>query len=343
VDGCGITDPCQVPFIVYSILHLETTNQREWNSAVWGDDDFLQTVVTRVSHMPQLSSIAARRRLFSEGDVKVVSVKPWTNSSRDEMNQTRGITILLSVSISTGLQGTQMRNAAWSSSNLSPTGPGQQLWEILSRPFRGVPPATHSTCDPFVLFPLAKDAVELADGILKHPAFGDYLAQGLTNCSNAKVVSSWTTGVQVYDDAINDYSHATRLNQTQLTFLWFAFGVSAFLFIVSLLSCLGQDCPSLYRVVVQILRRQLMGKPSEKLKQADDMNDGDALDRRGSSFLSPSRGSYHASTTTSSSSSRYTIDYLEGDCDADPIPIEFKKGRTPNKRYSAVRQFKSDP
>ena len=84
--------------------------------------------------------------------------------------------------------------------------------------------SAHTTCEEADLYPLAKDAVEVANGILEHKQFVPKLIQrmqdiertiqvdrspflpiykNIRNAQGSRLLSSWTINTQVYDDDIN--------------------------------------------------------------------------------------------------------------------------------------------
>jgi hypothetical protein len=307
IDACGRTDPCVVPFLVHAILVLETRKEdHEWTLKAL---EHFQKEFTRVSHLPEFSSIAARRPLFQEGDVDVLVVRPWRENSEDDPDKvemtdeapkgSKGIQLILQVSIANPKvhkissrtserklrskedwfeKGRQLVTLVRQYFSLSKPAPDPHatvrralmsvekprellqevgvLWQNLTQPFRK--PKQAFTCNPSDLYPLAKDAVELANGILEHPKFGKRLIENMPPYRKARVVSSWTIGTQVYDDKINYYGHIAT---TPYLFIFrVLYETSIVFFFLSLCSCLIQ-CFQTYRHWCGALRRKCCGKP----------------------------------------------------------------------------------
>ena len=187
-------------------------------------------------------------------------------------------------------------------------------------------------CDPFRLFPLARDAVELADGILKHPAFGDNLAQTLSFCSSATIVSSWTRGVQVYHDVVPESSSQHVISPVQMVVLQCALVVSTVLFVLSLFWWFCSEYQYIHHAL-RTLRFKIFGHSRwtqhEKVKgeEPSDLHEGSALvlQRESTSLI-----------TGRIRSPRYSKRDLDGAMGELHLPLEAKHGRTPTKRYTTV-------
>jgi hypothetical protein len=204
-QACGRSDPCIVPFLVHVIFVLEGPGD-EWTNE---QEEILRKELTAVANQPD-------RHFFEEGDVNILVARPWYGSDDDDMMDDReysqktgensetdplGIQVILQISISNP-------KALKSISNNNQHQHGRHLlqevgviWTNLTQVFRS--PTSTSMCDPYDLYPLAKDAHEIANNILTHPTFASRLAQNLKPYDKVRLISSWTIGTQVYDDYIN--------------------------------------------------------------------------------------------------------------------------------------------
>jgi hypothetical protein len=239
VDACGRSDPCLVPFLVHSSLVLEGSIQY--------DDETFRREFTKVAHLVDFSSTKAKRYLFQEGDVDVLVVRPWYDDDDDEKweegkdsnrritsdgQHALGIQLILQVSIfNPRAQKTEQIHTH--RSLLQEIG---VLWTNMTQPFRE--PPSQSTCDLSDMYPLAKDAVELAYGVLENDNFGPRLIKDLAWYHRARVLSSWTTSTQVIDDTSNAVGSITV---TSSVFIFRVFYEASLMFVfVSLLSFLVQ-------------------------------------------------------------------------------------------------------
>jgi hypothetical protein len=205
--------------------------------------------------------MAARRKLFQQGDVDVLVVRPWykddeewdeeevekdgeKNEEVGEERQASGVQLILQVSL---FNPNALKQASAHRSLLQEVG---VLWTNLTQSFRSPKPG--STCDPSDLYPLAKDAVELANGILEHQEFGDRLVENMPSYHTARVVSSWTIGTQIYDDYVN-YLGPIAMNPYLFLFR-ILFEASLVFFLVSMISFLCQTLVN-YRHRILCCRR----------------------------------------------------------------------------------------
>jgi len=361
IDACReihLDDPCRVPYVVHAVLRWETMMMEPPQTWTMSFLQEFQTIVTQVSHMPQFSSIAARRKLFSEGDVQIVSVTPWDEDEEEEEEDeipARVFRIVFQVSIADERSNTtyfmdhpSRRVSGASSSSWRLLSYSTQLWETLLQPFQGLGyVSTSSTCDPIVLFPLAKDAVELADGIFKHPVFGDYLTKALTSRnmgSQAKIMSSWITGVKVYEDPMDvRYYHSPVLEYlgiagTYLTVLYVALWISIILFVISMMGWFypNDSSTTYHRWIIRILRFKACCKPkwyTQHVKQSEDdiIDDKNSLDSPLGSLSSTNGHSHHHPR-------RRIRNVVDASGESHLVVVKPKRGRTPTKRYSATRQ-----
>jgi hypothetical protein len=228
VDACGRSDPCVVPFLVHAILVLEYHSSVE-NWTLASLDAFSHEFV-RVAHLPEFSSSAANRQrtLFHPGDVDVLVVRPWYDDDDEEFDdhdqeedknhnnatqvttrptrQALGIQLILQVSI---FNPNAQQISTPSTTPVVEENRGRHLlqeigvlWTNLTKPFRT--PQSSTTCDTSSdLYALAKDAMELANGILEHENFGTRLVQDMPSYHKGRVISAWTIGTQVYDEYVN--------------------------------------------------------------------------------------------------------------------------------------------
>jgi hypothetical protein len=260
VDACGRSDPCAVPFLVHAILVLEGAAE-EWTLTSL---ETFQEEFTKVSHLAEFSSIAARRNLFQQGDVDVLIVRPWYNDddewedeeeagNEQEERQASGIQLILQISIFNPKAHKISPEAE--RSLLQEVG---VLWTDFTFPFRL--PKQEFTCNPSDLYPLAKDAVELANGILEHEGFGERLAESMPSYHTARVISSWTIGTQVYDGNVN---YLGPIAMTPYLFLLRILYEASLVFVfISILSCIGQMFTAYRHLCSPIFRRWCCGKPA---------------------------------------------------------------------------------
>jgi hypothetical protein len=227
IDACGRSDPCIVPFLVHAIVVL-VGDPTVWTPAY--QDIFRKAFTDAVHALTYISSgsingAAARRRIFDEGDINILTARPWygetdevvedesdtqpdvkdkednsttTNGNGDE--KAIGIKLILEVSIAnpkaeplySGDQNGGRREL------LQEVG---VLWTNLTQVFRSS--TRSSTCNPLDLYPLAKDARTVASTILPHPEFFYHLVPNLLGFDDVILISAWTIGTQVYDDRVN--------------------------------------------------------------------------------------------------------------------------------------------
>ena len=205
IDACGRSDPCIVPFLVHAIFVLEGPTD-EWTNV---QEDIFRKELTAAANQPD-------RHLFEEGDINILIARPWYGSDDDDVkdegedveqvdentqSDPLGMQVILQISISNP-------KALKSISNNNQHQHGRQLlqevgviWSNLTQVFRS--PTSTSMCDPYDLYPLAKDAHEIANNILTHRIFTASLGQNMKPYDKVRLVSSWTIGTQVYDDYIN--------------------------------------------------------------------------------------------------------------------------------------------
>jgi hypothetical protein len=250
VDACGRADPCRVPFIVHAILVFPGGSADAWTKQSL--DIFTQAFV-ETAHNADFSSMASHRRLFDAGDVDVLVVQPWhageddnfdeldeinkQNKSSEEENL--GLKIVVQVSIFNP----KARPIAPTSSSDGPHrriedsgDPSSTVHRTILQEIEAIfmmrnmtslfqrKKSAHTTCEEADLYPLAKDAVEVANGILEHKQFVPKLIQrmqdiertitvdespfltiykNIRNAQDSRLLSSWTINTQVYDDDIN--------------------------------------------------------------------------------------------------------------------------------------------
>lgn len=313
VDACGRSDPCVIPFLVHAILVFEGAGGGDlgWGAAAL---DAFNEQFFRVAHLPEFSSVAARRVLFHPGDVDVLVVRPWYNDDEEEkfdeffndndeegVNGTQierealGIQLILQVSIFN-------HNA----DKIEKHGRGllQELgvrWTNWTKPFFRSPSAS-TTCDASsdLYYALAKDAAELASGILEHDDFGARLVQDMPYYHNGRVLSAWTIETQIYDDYVNFLGPIG--SSPYLLIFRILFESSSFFLIISIISfgiqrlasylrwcCIVENCPRKrpFRCFGSwfIARYQQVPDADEN----DDSNDDDSLrDKiRGSASIPP--------------------------------------------------------
>ena len=259
IGSCGRSDPCIVPFLVHAIFILEKAEKSvianespSESPAYWTphvQDTFLRSLVSAAHHPDVYKFDTNNHRenfLFGEGDVDILVAHPWygdeeeighlkygdesntkgnisSHQNDDEVgeNTPLGVQLILQISISNpNAIAKWHKSQGGSRSLLQEVG---VVWSNFTSVFRGS--EATSVCDPFDLYPLAKNANLLSDEILANPTFlsllvaentdiyddGDETHQILRDggkkvlkgFSSVRLESSWTIGTQIYDDSIN--------------------------------------------------------------------------------------------------------------------------------------------
>ena len=224
VDVCGRSDPCVVPYLVHAILVLEGNGIMNTNSSSSYLIQFIDTFVQsfhKVAHSEEFFSFAPSHDLFQPGDVDVLIVRPWygddaeeeealdeiikeygVNTTVETLQEPLGVQIILHISIANP----NFQRVNRSRNLLQEIG---VIWSNLTEPFRTAKATT--TCHNEELYPLAKDAVELANDILGKAEFGDRLAQEIPACTKGRVVSSWTIETEVNDAQFNNLGPTVKV------------------------------------------------------------------------------------------------------------------------------------
>jgi hypothetical protein len=224
IDACGRSDACVVPYIVHAILVMEG-NVDEWNS---DSSELFRQEFTRVAHLPEFynNGVARGHDVFHEGDVNLLIVRAFNDDNADnvgrggdqEKREPTGIELILQVSVfnSKAMGGIVLEDLS-TESHLSNRyhrtllQPIEGLWNNLTASTSNVikkkMPSKKklSNCEGSDIYPLARDALRLANHVLKHERFGSRLVENLPKCKSARVVSSWIINTQVYEDDVNYY------------------------------------------------------------------------------------------------------------------------------------------
>ena len=299
IDACGRSDPCRVPFLVHAIFAFSGAFARIWTKEALAT--FTEALVEAV-HAPDFSSIAARQRLFEAGDVDVLAVRPWyTGEENDELialqedevsDQELGLKLVVQISmfnvnahsIATKKETRFLEEKGGGQSShqpLRPRGLLQAIGEMMRNMTSPIFPrkkTPESTCEKSDLYPLAKNAVEIANGILEHPNFASKLIEKIQELETARtidsspfenvytsarhreasrMVSSWTIDTQVYDDHIN---YLGPIAMAPYLFLFRVLYEASLIFLlISFLSCILQQLLAwiqpMEHKVVMVLRR----------------------------------------------------------------------------------------
>jgi hypothetical protein len=206
VNACGRADSCLVPYLVHAILVLEGAEIDVWDAV--STEEFRKEF-TRVAHLEEFRK-KHLDQIFQEGDVNVLAIRPWFADTNDDLSfldesdsnealgqDPKGIEVVLQISIfnpknKRSVHGRQRRGLLqeigdFGSNRTSPLRNGK----------------TESNCEASEMYPLAKEAVDLASRILRNEKFETLLAEAIPTVRDVRVLSSWTINTQVYDQEIN--------------------------------------------------------------------------------------------------------------------------------------------
>lgn len=228
IGACGRSDPCRVPFIVQVITVLRGLEAKLWTKQ--SEDVFATALTLSVREM------AGERALFDVGDVKILVARPWYAGDEDLENvdlnsggatQELGLKVVAQISLFNS--NAHVVHDVVTSTEEDTLMSTQQKFTAMVKNFTSSfrrKRSSQTVCNDADLYPLAKDAVLIAQEILGRQDFMKHFVRELQNVESSRgplegkptpftpiynhepfvaesrVVSAWTIRTQV-DDKIN--------------------------------------------------------------------------------------------------------------------------------------------